>query len=126
MSLYKEIYKRDFDCEEYDYQPIIEYFGKILIQVDDNGYQGDTRAIIQKDNKFGYLNFGWGSCSGCDALQACCSAKDVENLVLELQSDIKWFNSKKELKIYFKEKDWEGDYSWSKEQKEFIEKVLEF
>ena len=111
----------------YDYQPILNAIGNVLIQVDDDDYQGDSRLLYEKEGKFGYLIFGWGSCSGCDALQACESMNDVQELIDCLVNDVKWFDSLGELKEYFKEKDWELEYSWhSSETKEFIEKVLNY
>lgn len=42
----------------------------VLLDVSDDDYQGDSRLLIRDESRFGYLRFGWGSCSGCDALQA--------------------------------------------------------
>lgn len=107
-----------------NYQPILDSFGEILVQVDDDDYQGDSRILYKKDNQYGYLIFGWGSCSGCDALQACSNYAEVDKLIESLRNDIKWFNSLQELKDYFGSKDWELEYSWqSEETKEFINKV---
>lgn len=53
------------------YQPIMDSFGNIILQVDDNDYQGDSRLLYREDDRIGFLQFGWGSCSGCDSLQAC-------------------------------------------------------
>lgn len=33
-------------------------------------YQGDYAAIVEKDGQVGFVIIGYGSCSGCDALQA--------------------------------------------------------
>lgn len=66
----------------YDYGPLIESIGhEVLVKVDDDDYQGDSNVLFRRaDGAFGYLNFGWGSCSGCDALQACDSYEDLESL----------------------------------------------
>jgi hypothetical protein len=110
-----------------DYQPIINSFGKVLIQVDDKDYQGDSRVILEHEGKIGWLNFGWGSCSGCDALQACNTHAEVDQLIVELRNSIKWFDSIEELKHFFKTKCWDLDYSWhSEEQNKFIEQVLNY
>jgi len=110
-----------------DYQPIIENLGTVLIQVDDQYYQGDTRVIYLKDNKYGYLNFGWGSCSGCDVLQGCGNMADIQELMDGMNESIKWFDSLADLKEYFKSKDWELEYSCNDEgQKEFIEQVMQY
>ena len=64
-----------------DYRPMIDSFGyEILLQVDDKDYQGDSRLLFRDVSRYGILIFGWGSCSGCDSLQACESLEDVEKL----------------------------------------------
>lgn len=111
----------------YDYQPMLEAFGKIAIQVDDRDYQGDSRLLYDENGKIGYLIFGWGSCSGCDALQACDSIEEVQELCDELQGDIKWFDSKKEALEWFTTHDWEGDFfSRTEETNEFLQKCIEY
>lgn len=110
-----------------DYQPIIDEFGEVLIQVDDSDYQGDTRVLYKKNGKFGYLIFGWGSCSGCDSLQACRTIQEIEALMGGLENDIIWFDTLEDLQKHFREKDWELEYAWHHEEtKEFIQKVLNF
>ena len=48
-----------------DYQPLLESFEyDILLQIDDNDYQGDSRLLFKDGDRFGILTFGWGSCSG--------------------------------------------------------------
>ena len=109
-----------------DYQPILNEFGEILVQVDDQDYQGDSRVLYRDGSRFGWLQFGWGSCSGCDSLQACDSMKEVQELIDQLKSEIKWFDSKEEAIKFFENHDWQGDYSWhADEQKEFIRRSLE-
>ena len=111
----------------YDYQPMLNAFGKVAIQVDDNAYQGDSRLLYDENGKIGVLIFGWGSCSGCDALQACNSLEEVQELCDSLQRDIKWFDDKKQALEYFTKHDWKGDYSWYQaETKEFINKCIEY
>ena len=120
----KEIYKDDireweseFGRHVYvsDYQPMIDAFGKVLLQVDDDDYQGDTRVLLAKDGKIGHLIFGWGSCSGCDALQACFTVEEVQELCNELENEIRWFDTQEEALKWFKEHDWEGDWSYHDE-----------
>lgn len=109
----REIYGASNDStysDLWEYDPIIESFGDVLLKVDDNDCQGDSRAIIKSGDRYGWLQFGWGSCSGCDALQACCSYDEVDDLIERLRGDIRWFDSLGELKTYFEEKDWEVEY----------------
>jgi hypothetical protein len=112
-------------CRPGDYNPMLESFGyETLLQVDDRGYQGDSRLLYRDGERIGYLNFGWGSCSGCDSLQACDSMADIEKLRNSLHDSIRWFDSPGEALRWFTEHDWEGDYGWrEEEQKQFIEKA---
>lgn len=109
-----------------DYRPLLESFGhEILLQVDDDDYQGDSRLILRDGGRYGLLIFGWGSCSGCDSLQACCSIKDIEELRDQLHKDIIWKDSREEMLQFVRGRDWETQYSWhSDETKEFVEKAL--
>jgi hypothetical protein len=135
MKTAKELYPEYWEDEKRtgsfygpgDYQPIINELGRVLIQVDDNDYQGDSRVLYQKDDKYGFLIFGWGSCSGCDALQACENINQIQDLINGLENKIKWFDSLYELQKYFSEKDWELDYSWHSDKwKDFVSKVLSY
>lgn len=97
-----------------------------VLSVDAGAYQGDTFCILKDGERYGYLEFGWGSCSGCDALLACSNHDDLEELQVNLFNDIKWFDSLEELKKYFRTHDWEGDWCWHEEEHmAFRKKVLE-
>ena len=110
-----------------NYQPMLDSFGKIIVQVDDHDYQGDSRVLYNENGKIGFLLFGWGSCSGCDALQACETLDDVQALCNHLQDSIQWFDNKEQALNWFKTHDWEGDFSWHEEEtKEFVKKVIEY
>ena len=96
-----------------DYTPMLESIGfEIILQVDDEDCEGDSRLIFRDGERYGILIFGWGSCSGCDSLQSCTTMKEVAELRDSLFYDIKWFSSKKECLVYFENHDWEGDFSW--------------
>jgi hypothetical protein len=127
MKKASEIYNPDDKWGWCDYKPMLKAFGEILLQVDCGQYQGDSYIIIKNDDKYGYLNFGWGSCSGCDALQACGNICEVQELMDQLYSQIHWFDSLKELKEYFSTKDWSLDYSWYYDDfKDFVNKVINY
>lgn len=104
------------------YSDLIAKFGEILVSVDIGTYQGNTLVALKKEDKYGYLQFGWGSCSGCDALQGCENYDNLQELVDYLESSIKWFDSKEELKSWGKEHDWDGDWFW----RDDMLKVIEF
>ena len=112
-------------CSPSNYQPILDEFGEILVQVDDEDSAGDSRVLYRDDSRFGWLQFGWGSCSGSDALQGCSNMKEVQELIDSLQSEIEWFDSQEEAIKFFETHDWEGDYSWREDkQKEFVQRSL--
>lgn len=111
LARVKQLYP-DMEAEPFygpgDYQPLIDSFGEVLLQVDDKDYQGDTRVILKRGDEYGLLIFGWGSCSGCDALQACDTYQDIENLRARLESVIKWMTAK-DLLAYIETHDWHLD-----------------
>lgn len=63
-------------------------------------------------HEWGYLNFGWGSCSGCDALQACDSYEDLDSLRKQLVADIHWEPSAGAMLAWLAVRDWPGQHSW--------------
>lgn len=119
---YGDNYEDDNFYGPASYQEILDDIGDILVQVDDEDYQGDSRVLYQKGNLYGILIFGWGSCSGCDALQGCGSKEEVVELANSL-TDIDW-KTFEEMKKYIETHDWEGDYSWHEEgMVEFLDKI---
>ena len=123
-TLYKE---EEGNYGWYDYQPMVEAFGNVVVQVDDDDYQGDTRVLYDNNGKIGHLVFGWGSCSGCDALQACETLDDVQELCNMLENSIIWFNSKAGALKWFEAHDWEGSWEWHcDETKKYINQSIEY
>ena len=119
--------KESFYYPGITYSELLDGFEyEIVVQVDDKDYQGDSRLLFKDGDRFGYLNFGWGSCSGCDALEGCSSFEEVEKLYQDLYESIRWFDNAKECLDFFEKHDWEGDYSWyADEQKQFINECKE-
>lgn len=109
-----------------DYSPLLESFEyEILLKVDDEDYQGDSRLIFRNGDQYGLLIFGWGSCSGCDMLQGCGSIEEMEELRATLHNDIKW-DSLEGLLNYINTKDWELDFCWhADETKKFLTQAKE-
>lgn len=99
-----------------NYDSLIESFEmELLIQVDDDDYQGDTFVLLRNDDQFGILIFGWGSCSGCDALEDITDrygngkseveiVKDLNEFRDEMFSSISW-RSRDEMVEYVSTKD---------------------
>ena len=124
MKPINEVYSKS---EKYfsDYNELINSLDyEILLQVDDDDYQGDSRILLKNNDSYGILIFGWGSCSGCDALQSCENIKEVDELRQSLNQSIRWGTLEETLN-YMKNHDWEGDYSWRQtEMKRFICKTI--
>ncbi len=111
----------------YDYQPMLasmEY--EILLQVDESDYQGDSFLLLKDGTRWGFLTYGWGSCSGCDALQSCSNWEQVAELRDSLVNDIKWYDSAAELLEYWGCKDWETQwFARNKEWEDFSKQAVE-
>lgn len=73
----------------------------------DGDYSGDSVILFRRpsDGAFGILEYGWGSCSGCDALQGCDTVEEVNDLRDSLFESIKWFDSATACLEYVKSKD---------------------
>lgn len=96
----------------YDYNDVVALFEHdVLAQYEEEDYQGDSWYVLLNGSRYGWLTFGWGSCSGCDALQACSNAQEVNELRDELYRSITWYDSKKELLEWLESKEWSTEYS---------------
>jgi hypothetical protein len=83
-----------------DYKELLEKRGhNILIWEDFGSYQGDYVALLDGSKGFGFVVIGYGSCSGCDALEAAesnwlnddgDSESRVSNLIDSIERDIFW------------------------------------
>lgn len=73
------------------YDELIDSFEVLtLIEEHDDDYQGDSFYLFTDGRQFGILVFGWGSCSGCDALEGCDSEEEVIELRGDLWNSIVW------------------------------------
>lgn len=91
----------------YGYDVLEASFGlSELARADDDDWQGDSVVLLRSaDGRLGILEYGWGSCSGCDALQACDTVEEVNDLRDSLFESIKWFDSATACLEYVKSKD---------------------
>ncbi len=96
-----------------DYTPIIESLGSIEVRHDDDDYQGDTFALVKDSERYGYVEIGWGSCSGCDALQGAESYDDVDKLAASIANGVRWFDNAAAALEWFRTTDWDGMWSHS-------------
>ena len=71
--------------EDYHYFDMI----KVEVKTDEGSYQGYSMALLKFWNQYYIAQWGWGSCSGCDALEAADDDADrLVDLVLDYQSSI--------------------------------------
>lgn len=106
---------------------MLDSFGEIVIQVDELGYQGDSFVVYQDGDRYGFLSFGWGSCSGCDALKACNDTDEIQELMDKLRGSIRWFDSAKAAVDWFIHFDWAGQHEFHTDiWEEFEEQVNKY
>lgn len=89
------------------YYHIILSFGYTIVDdKHEDDYQGDSIYILEDNGKFGWLTFGWGSCSGCDAFEACRDDGDYEGLWNNLRDGIIWKDNAKDFLEFLEKRDW--------------------
>lgn len=113
---------------------------QIIASITEDNYQGDDLWLVkdwgedpgQTPDRVGFLQIGWGSCSGCDALEDArgygyydldtpeheLDEEDIKDrretlskmsaLRDALVNDVKWFPTLGELLGWYGSRDWEG------------------
>lgn len=96
------------------YEELIELDGvTIEFSVQEGSYQGDQYCVVRHPERgWGFVCFGYGSCSGCDALQGCCSVEQIKELAEDIHNDIEWYETKEKLVEWFQNRDWAGTYHY--------------
>lgn len=86
------------------YDDLIETFGfHIIATGHDDNYQGDSFYLFRHPvdpARVGFLCFGWGSCSGCDAFEAAQDVQDLEDLQIQLYGEINWIRDMSEFRMW--------------------------
>jgi len=98
--------KPEFDECAYDYDELLESVNLDVdwtIKAQEYNYQGDYFYFGEYANRFYFVVIGYGSCSGCDALQACSTYTDMVDLRDDIKRDIREFDSLQEFKVWFDE-----------------------
>lgn len=99
------------------YDEIVATQGEILKDWVIGSYQGDYVYLVKKDDKYAFTVIGYGSCSGCDALEACGNDEEFNALKEDIVSGIVWgtkqdvydyVSNQEANRWYFHEEDWVG------------------
>lgn len=94
-----ERHKAEDNYGDLDYDDIVRSMGVEIVKRKELGsYHGDIVYLVRQGQREGVLVVGYGSCSGCDALQAAMGDSDdidswlgdVEALRDQLQASILW------------------------------------
>lgn len=100
---------------------------EVLGEVHHGEYQGDSQVLLKDGDRYGYLVYEWGSCSGRDALEACHTVEEATELRDQLASAVVWFDSAAELSDFLKNRDWKLQWLGEERGRQVIavaEKVL--
>jgi hypothetical protein len=98
------------------YEDLIASFcDALIVNVRENDYQGSSWLLLKRGEEFGVCEFGWGSCSGCDALEAVDSYEDLDELRDSLAAGTRW-GTREETLRYVGEHDWGGSWGGDKEE----------
>lgn len=77
-----------------DYRTLMDIVGNVIVQKDIGGCTGDSFMLLydkKSETPYGVVCIGWGSCSGCDALQACgLNVDSIVELLFSLRDNIMW------------------------------------
>lgn len=103
----------------------LEYFGD---------YQGDVVALLTRPNAVGLVVIGYGSCSGCDVLEAVkdevyyvSDGTDLQPLIdlsESLREDIHWEKSRRVLREWIDANLANHWWRWDREIMEWINTIL--
>lgn len=74
------------DC----YESLVASAGEIVGAWNIGDWQGDEVYLLKNGDQYGFIVVGYGSCSGCDALQACENQEEVDELKQSIVDEIVW------------------------------------
>jgi hypothetical protein len=102
---------KEITKDYYSYGDLVDSMDvAVLLEGHDNDYQGDSFYLLKKGRQYGILVFGWGSCSGCDALEASYGdVGEITKLRDSLWESITWMG-KVDMRKYVKDKDFKLEY----------------
>lgn len=119
---------RDDGWVSAEYNELVGALGLEVIKTEDFGsFQGDTITLVKEGERYGVLVFGWGSCSGCDALQACHEWSQVDELALDLYRAIRWSDTREGIAEVVEDADHRNEwFLYDEEAKAFLDDLAEW
>jgi hypothetical protein len=85
-------------------------FDAVLAEVSTDDYQGDTYSLAIQGSRIGLVVFGWGSCSGCDALDAAHgNLAELTQVRDDIYKGVHWFDSYQSLADWLNDKTKDGN-----------------
>lgn len=73
------------------YDDIVMSFGyEIVLETSHGDYQGDLFYLLKDGDKYGFLNVGYGSCSGCDVLHSSIDWRDSAAGMVDRLLSVDW------------------------------------
>lgn len=99
------------------YDQIVATQGEMLGNWTLGDWQGDYVYLLQNEDKYAFTVIGYGSCSGCDALEGCENDEEFNELKDSIINGIVWgtkqdvydyINNQEANRWYFHEEDWVG------------------
>lgn len=125
------------DDDYFDRYPSAEYHDLyeskgLTVELSDffGSYQGDAAIVLSNDKgQYAVTVFGYGSCSGCDALQSCDTWQEVEAMSEAAVARLDWKESKsivfQEMYDKMLDDDRKGDwYMFDPDFKEWVNTTL--
>lgn len=98
-----------FTKTKYSFDPYPSYGDlfddEILFAKTFDCYQGSILYLLKRGDQYGVAVVSYGSCSYCDALEGCESVGDLQALSDQINSSIKWKDSKGELLEFLRDKE---------------------
>ena len=118
-TLWGPVKSDSYDCRSFErlewvgYLDLVEAAGLMVLESESVGsYQGEEYVLVRdlESTKFGVLNYGYGSCSGCDLLEAAKSVKDLEDIRDGFRNAVELFDSPKDLLARIEDPKWIDDF----------------
>lgn len=98
---------------------------EVVVSASFGDYQGDSHVIGRRGTQYGFQTYGWGSCSGCDALEGCRTAEDLAGLAVSMATLWShWADSAEDMLKWIEGHDWEGQWSFYAEREEEARKTI--